>query len=147
MTVSLNSEQLSGLLTSDKGLQGLVATVLNQVLEAQVSDQIGAWADTSIAAPADRVRQRSMRNGKGLTRYNGDEENRRGAASFNPEFPPGFPDGFLSACRMHLTALQCGLDKQGVAPHRTRAACSVHNASMRTQRVHGFVMPVARSWN
>jgi putative transposase len=40
--VSLNSEQLSGLLTSDSGLQGLVETVLNQVLEAQVSDQIGA---------------------------------------------------------------------------------------------------------
>ncbi len=40
--VSLNSEQLSGLLTSDRGLQGLVETVLNQVLEAQVSDQIGA---------------------------------------------------------------------------------------------------------
>ena len=40
--VSLNSEQLSGLLTSDTGLQGLVETVLNQVLEAQVSDQIGA---------------------------------------------------------------------------------------------------------
>jgi hypothetical protein len=33
----LNSEQLSGLLTDDKGLQGLVATVLNQVLEAQVT--------------------------------------------------------------------------------------------------------------
>ena len=40
--VSLNSEQLSGLLTSDKGLQGLVETVLNWVLEAQVTDQIGA---------------------------------------------------------------------------------------------------------
>ena len=40
--VSLNSEQLSGLLTSDTGLQGLVETVLNQVLEAQVTDHIRA---------------------------------------------------------------------------------------------------------
>ena len=55
--VSLNSEQLSGLLTSDKGLQGLVETVLNQVLEAQVSDQIGAL-------PYERSEQRkAYRNG------------------------------------------------------------------------------------
>jgi putative transposase len=40
--VTLNSEQLSGLLTEDKGLQGLIETVLNQVLEAQVTEQIGA---------------------------------------------------------------------------------------------------------
>jgi putative transposase len=40
--ITLNSEQLSGLLTDDKGLQGLVETVLNQVLEAQVTEQIGA---------------------------------------------------------------------------------------------------------
>jgi putative transposase len=55
--VSLNSEQLSGLLTSDTGLQGLVETVLNQVLEAQVSDQIGAL-------PYERSEQRrAYRNG------------------------------------------------------------------------------------
>ena len=55
--VSLNSEQLSGLLTSDTGLQGLVETVLNQVLEAQVSDQIGA-------KPYERSEQRqAYRNG------------------------------------------------------------------------------------
>lgn len=40
--ITLNSEQLSGLLTDDKGLQGLVETVLNQVLETQVTEQIGA---------------------------------------------------------------------------------------------------------
>jgi putative transposase len=40
--ITLNSEQLSGLLTEDQGLQGLVETVLNQVLEAQLTEQIGA---------------------------------------------------------------------------------------------------------
>lgn len=40
--ITVNSEQLSGLLTHDKGLQELVETVLNQVLEAQVTEQIGA---------------------------------------------------------------------------------------------------------
>jgi putative transposase len=40
--VTLNGEQLTGLFTSDKGLQGLVETVLNQVLEAQVTEHIGA---------------------------------------------------------------------------------------------------------
>jgi transposase-like protein len=40
--ISLNSEQLSGLLTQDRGLQGLVETVLNQVLEAQITEHIGA---------------------------------------------------------------------------------------------------------
>jgi putative transposase len=40
--ITLNSEQLAGLLTDDKGLQGLVETVLNQVLEAQVTEHLGA---------------------------------------------------------------------------------------------------------
>jgi putative transposase len=40
--ITLDSEQLSGLLTEDQGLRGLVETVLNQVLEAQVTEQIGA---------------------------------------------------------------------------------------------------------
>lgn len=40
--ITLSSEQLSGLLTEDQGLQGLVETVRNQVLEAQVTEQIGA---------------------------------------------------------------------------------------------------------
>ena len=40
--ITLNSDQLSGLLTEDRGLQGLVETVLNQVLEAQVTEHIGA---------------------------------------------------------------------------------------------------------
>jgi putative transposase len=40
--ITLNGEQLSGLLTDDKGLQGLVEAVLNQVLEAQVTEQLGA---------------------------------------------------------------------------------------------------------
>ena len=40
--ITLNSEQLSGLLTDDKGLPGLVETVLNQVLEAQVTEPLGA---------------------------------------------------------------------------------------------------------
>jgi putative transposase len=40
--ITLNRAQLSDLLTDNKGLQGLVETVLNQVLEAQVTEQIGA---------------------------------------------------------------------------------------------------------
>jgi len=40
--VTLNGEQSTGLLTSNKRLQGLVETVLNQVLEAQVTEHIGA---------------------------------------------------------------------------------------------------------
>lgn len=40
--ITLNEEQLSGLLTEDQGLQGLVETVPNQVLEAQVTEHIGA---------------------------------------------------------------------------------------------------------
>lgn len=40
--ITVNSDQLSDLLTNDRGLQGLVETVLNQVLEAQVTEQIGA---------------------------------------------------------------------------------------------------------
>ena len=40
--ITLNEEQLSGLLSEDKGLQGLVETVLNQVLETQVTEHIGA---------------------------------------------------------------------------------------------------------
>ena len=40
--ITLDSEKLSGLLTEDQGLQGLVETVLNKVLEAQVTEQIGA---------------------------------------------------------------------------------------------------------
>lgn len=40
--ITLNREQVAGLLTDDKGLQGLVATVLNQVMEAQGTEQIGA---------------------------------------------------------------------------------------------------------
>ena len=55
--VSLNSEQLSGLLTSDSGLQQLVETVLNQVLDAQVSEHIQAQ-------PSERSTQRqAYRNG------------------------------------------------------------------------------------
>jgi putative transposase len=55
--ITLNSEQLSGLLTDDKGLQGLVATVLNQVLEAQVTEQLGA-------RPYERSeRRKAYRNG------------------------------------------------------------------------------------
>ena len=40
--ITLNSEQLTDLLTEDQGLQRLVETVLNQGLEAQVTEQIGA---------------------------------------------------------------------------------------------------------
>lgn len=43
--LTLNSEQWSGLLTDEKGLQGLVDTGLTQVLEAQVTEQIGAQPD------------------------------------------------------------------------------------------------------
>src|ERR687895_102742 len=55
--VTLHSEQLSGLLTNNQGLQGLVETVLNQVLEAQVTEQIGA-------RPYERsVTRKAYRNG------------------------------------------------------------------------------------
>jgi transposase-like protein len=40
--VTLNREQLSGLLTNDTGLQDWVETVLNQILAAQVTEQSGA---------------------------------------------------------------------------------------------------------
>lgn len=40
--ITLNSEHLAGLLTDDKGLQGFAETVLNQVLEAQVTEHLGA---------------------------------------------------------------------------------------------------------
>ena len=43
--MTLNRAPWSGLLTDDQGLQGLVATVLNQVLEAQVTEPIGAPPD------------------------------------------------------------------------------------------------------
>lgn len=58
--ITVNSEQLSGLLTSDTGLQGLVETVLNQVLEAQVTEHLGA-------RPYERSSQRkAYRNGARL---------------------------------------------------------------------------------
>jgi putative transposase len=58
--ITLNSEQLSGLLTEDRGLQGLVETVLNQVLEAQVTEHIGAQ-------PYERsVERKAYRNGSRL---------------------------------------------------------------------------------
>ena len=40
--ITLDSEQWSGLLTEDQSLQGLVETVLNQGLEAQGTEQMGA---------------------------------------------------------------------------------------------------------
>ena len=40
--MTLNRAPWSGLLTDDQGLQGVVATVRNQVLEAQVTEPIGA---------------------------------------------------------------------------------------------------------
>jgi len=40
--VTLNGSKLKGLLTRDDGLQGLVEEVLNQVLEAQMTEYIGA---------------------------------------------------------------------------------------------------------
>jgi putative transposase len=58
--ITLNSEQLSGLLTEDRGLQGLVEMVLNQVLEAQVTEHIGAQ-------PYERsVERKAYRNGSRL---------------------------------------------------------------------------------
>ena len=55
--ITLNSEQLSGLFTEERGLQGLVETVLNQVLEAQVTEHIGAQ-------PYERsVERKAYRNG------------------------------------------------------------------------------------
>jgi transposase-like protein len=55
--ITLNSEQLAGLLTDDKGLQGLVETVRNQGLEAQVTEQIGAQPSERSAA------RKAYRNG------------------------------------------------------------------------------------
>lgn len=40
--ISLNSEQVKGLLTSDEGLKGLVEAVVNQVLEAQMTEHLSA---------------------------------------------------------------------------------------------------------
>jgi transposase-like protein len=40
--ISLNKEQVEGLLTSDDGLKGLVEVVVNQVLEAQMSEHLAA---------------------------------------------------------------------------------------------------------
>lgn len=58
--ITLNSEQLTDLLTEDQGLQRLVETVLNQVLEAQVTEQIGA-------RPYERSAERkAYRNGSRL---------------------------------------------------------------------------------
>ena len=52
---TVNREQLSGLLTNDPGLQGLVETVLHQVLEAQGTEQIGVRPSArSAGRKADR---------------------------------------------------------------------------------------------
>jgi len=40
--ISLTRDQLEGLLTNDDGLKGLVTVVVNQVLEAQMSEQLAA---------------------------------------------------------------------------------------------------------
>lgn len=40
--INLNRDQVKGLLTSDDGLKGLVETVVNQVLEAQMSEHLAA---------------------------------------------------------------------------------------------------------
>lgn len=40
--INLNGEQVKELLVSDRGLQGLTEAVLNQVLIAQATEQIGA---------------------------------------------------------------------------------------------------------
>jgi len=40
--ISLTGEQLKGLLTSDEGLKGLVESVVNQVLEAQMGEHLSA---------------------------------------------------------------------------------------------------------
>jgi len=40
--ISLNKDQVEGLLTSDDGLKGLVEVVVNQVLEAQMSEHLAA---------------------------------------------------------------------------------------------------------
>lgn len=55
--INLNGEQVKGLLTSDDGLKGLVETVVNQVLEAQMSEHL-------TAAPYERSSGRTgYRNG------------------------------------------------------------------------------------
>ena len=40
--INLNSDQVKGLLTSDEGLKGLVEVVVNQVLDAQMSEHLSA---------------------------------------------------------------------------------------------------------
>jgi len=40
--ISLTKDQVEGLLTNDDGLKGLVTVVVNQVLEAQMSEHLSA---------------------------------------------------------------------------------------------------------
>jgi len=40
--ISLTKDQVEGLLINDDGLKGLVTTVVNQVLEAQMSEHLSA---------------------------------------------------------------------------------------------------------
>jgi len=40
--ISLTTNQVEGLLTNDDGLKGLVTVVVNQVLEAQMSEHLSA---------------------------------------------------------------------------------------------------------
>jgi len=55
--INLNSDQVKGLLTSDDGLKGLVESVVNQVLDSQMSEHL-------TAAPYERSRERKgYRNG------------------------------------------------------------------------------------
>ena len=55
--ISLNSDQVKGLLTTDDGLKGLVEAVVNQVLDAQMTEHLSA---SSYERSSDR---RGYRNG------------------------------------------------------------------------------------
>jgi hypothetical protein len=57
--ISISEEQLHGLFDGDRGLANLLESVLNQVLEAQATEQLGA-------EPYQRTEERTgYRNGPG----------------------------------------------------------------------------------
>jgi len=48
--ISLTKDQVEGLLINDDGLKGLVTTVVNQVLETQMSEHLHKIQDTLLSA-------------------------------------------------------------------------------------------------
>jgi transposase-like protein len=56
--ISLNEEQILGLLTDNDQFKGLVESILNQILEAQMTEHIGVES-----YERDDNKRRSYRNG------------------------------------------------------------------------------------